>query len=125
MASQPVCARAADRGGLLRRDAVLARSDDDDIWRTVDAGGRIRGGDPRRVPVAVSRSLRMDPVAAVSLARGGRGADRAVGGGGHGKGRTYLWDGFPWELLGYSQVTVLPIAQLASIVGVYGLSGFV
>ena len=29
---------------------------------------------------------------------------------------------FPWELLGYSQVTVLPIAQLASLFGVYGLS---
>jgi apolipoprotein N-acyltransferase len=29
---------------------------------------------------------------------------------------------FPWELLGYSQVTVLPIAQLASLLGVYGLS---
>jgi apolipoprotein N-acyltransferase len=38
-------------------------------------------------------------------------------------GRQYVWDGFPWALLGYSQVTVLPIAQLASIVGVYGLSG--
>jgi apolipoprotein N-acyltransferase len=38
-------------------------------------------------------------------------------------GRQYVWDGFPWTLLGYSQVTVLPIAQLASIVGVYGLSG--
>lgn len=37
-------------------------------------------------------------------------------------GRQYVWDGFPWELLGYSQVTVLPIAQLASVVGVYGLS---
>jgi apolipoprotein N-acyltransferase len=37
-------------------------------------------------------------------------------------GRQYVWDGFPWELLGYSQVTVLPVAQLASIVGVYGLS---
>jgi apolipoprotein N-acyltransferase len=37
-------------------------------------------------------------------------------------GRQYVWDGFPWELLGYSQVTVLPIAQLASITGVYGLS---
>ena len=33
-----------------------------------------------------------------------------------------MWDGFPWELLGYSQVTWLPIAQLASLVGVYGLS---
>jgi apolipoprotein N-acyltransferase len=40
-------------------------------------------------------------------------------------GRTYILDGFPWELLGYSQAGVLPIAQLASVVGVYGLSGFV
>jgi apolipoprotein N-acyltransferase len=37
-------------------------------------------------------------------------------------GRQYVWDGFPWALLGYSQVTVLPIAQIASVVGVYGLS---
>src|SRR5437016_3479354 len=37
-------------------------------------------------------------------------------------GRTYVLDGFPWELLGYSQATVLPIAQLASVVGIYGLS---
>jgi len=38
-------------------------------------------------------------------------------------GRQYVWDGFPWALLGYSQVTVLPIAQIASVTGVYGLSG--
>ena len=38
-------------------------------------------------------------------------------------GRQYVWDGFPWALLGYSQVSVLPIAQLASALGVYGLSG--
>jgi apolipoprotein N-acyltransferase len=38
-------------------------------------------------------------------------------------GRQYVWDGFPWELLGYSQITMLPIAQLASVTGVYGLSG--
>jgi apolipoprotein N-acyltransferase len=37
-------------------------------------------------------------------------------------GRQYVWDGFPWALLGYSQVSVLPIAQLASVTGVYGLS---
>ena len=37
-------------------------------------------------------------------------------------GRQYVWDGFPWALLGYSQVTVLPIAQIASVLGVYGLS---
>ena len=40
-------------------------------------------------------------------------------------GRTYIMDGFPWELLGYSQADVLPVAQLASVVGVYGLSGFI
>jgi apolipoprotein N-acyltransferase len=40
-------------------------------------------------------------------------------------GRTYILDGFPWELLGYSQASVLPVAQLASVVGVYGLSAFV
>lgn len=40
-------------------------------------------------------------------------------------GRTYILDGFPWELLGYSQTAVLPIAQMASVVGVYGLSAFV
>ncbi|CAN5628835.1 apolipoprotein N-acyltransferase [soil metagenome] len=38
-------------------------------------------------------------------------------------GRQYVWDGFPWALLGYSQVSVLPIAQVVSVVGVYGLSG--
>jgi apolipoprotein N-acyltransferase len=37
-------------------------------------------------------------------------------------GRTYLLTGFPWVLLGYSQVSVLPIAQLASVFGVYGVS---
>jgi apolipoprotein N-acyltransferase len=37
-------------------------------------------------------------------------------------GRTYLLTGFPWVLLGYSQVSVLPVAQLASIFGVYGVS---
>lgn len=38
-------------------------------------------------------------------------------------GRQYVWDGFPWALLGYSQVTALPVAQVVSLVGVYGLSG--
>ena len=38
-------------------------------------------------------------------------------------GRTYMPHiGFPWVLLGYSQTSVLPIAQFASIFGVYGLS---
>jgi apolipoprotein N-acyltransferase len=37
-------------------------------------------------------------------------------------GRTYVLTGFPWVLLGYSQASVIPIAQLASVVGVYGVS---
>ena len=39
--------------------------------------------------------------------------------------RTHLFGGFPWVLVGYSQTTVLPVAQLASVVGVYGLSALV
>jgi apolipoprotein N-acyltransferase len=35
---------------------------------------------------------------------------------------TYLFTGFPWGLLGYSQVRNLPFLQLASVTGVYGLS---
>src|SRR5688572_28875108 len=40
-------------------------------------------------------------------------------------GRGYLFGGFPWVPLGNSQVTVLPVAQLASVFGVYGLSALV
>ncbi len=36
--------------------------------------------------------------------------------------RATLLTGFPWVLLGASQATVLPVAQLASVTGVYGLS---
>lgn len=40
-------------------------------------------------------------------------------------GRLHLLGGFPWELLGYSQTFVTPIAQLASVFGVYGISALV
>jgi apolipoprotein N-acyltransferase len=39
--------------------------------------------------------------------------------------RGYLFGGFPWVPLGNSQVRVLPIAQIASVLGVYGLSALV
>ena len=39
--------------------------------------------------------------------------------------RGYLFGGFPWVPLGNSQVTVLTVAQLASVLGVYGLSALV
>jgi apolipoprotein N-acyltransferase len=38
-------------------------------------------------------------------------------------GRLAIFGGFPWVLLGYSQVPVLAVAQLASLTGVFGLSG--
>lgn len=38
--------------------------------------------------------------------------------------RGHVLGGFPWVPLGSAVVTVLPIAQLASLIGVYGLSGF-
>lgn len=39
--------------------------------------------------------------------------------------RGFLFGGFPWIPLGNTMVTMLPIVQLASLVGVYGLSMFV
>ena len=39
--------------------------------------------------------------------------------------RGLLFGGFPWVPLGNSQVAVLPVAQIASALGVYGLSGLV
>ena len=40
-------------------------------------------------------------------------------------GRGFLFGGFPWVPLGNSQVEMLPVAQLASVLGVYGLSALV
>ena len=39
--------------------------------------------------------------------------------------RNYLFTGFPWGNLGYTQVRHLPVAQLASVFGVYGLASLV
>jgi len=36
--------------------------------------------------------------------------------------RTYVFSGFPWSLLGYSQYRALPVIQMADITGVYGVS---
>jgi apolipoprotein N-acyltransferase len=36
--------------------------------------------------------------------------------------RTYVFSGFPWSLLGYSQYKTLPVIQIADITGVYGVS---
>lgn len=40
-------------------------------------------------------------------------------------GRMYLFTGFPWALIGYSQVSFPAVAQAASIVGVLGVSALV
>lgn len=39
--------------------------------------------------------------------------------------RATIGGGFPWVLLGTSQAAVLPVVQLASVAGVYGLSGLI
>jgi apolipoprotein N-acyltransferase len=39
--------------------------------------------------------------------------------------RSFLFTGFPWELLGYSQYEQLHLIQLSDIFGVYGLSGVI
>jgi apolipoprotein N-acyltransferase len=39
--------------------------------------------------------------------------------------RSFLFTGFPWELLGYSQYQQLHLIQLSDIFGVYGLSGVI
>ena len=36
--------------------------------------------------------------------------------------RSFLFSGFPWENLGYSQYRLLPLMQFADITGVYGVS---
>lgn len=39
--------------------------------------------------------------------------------------RSFLFTGFPWELIGYSQYRRLHLIQLSDIFGVYGLSGLI
>jgi len=39
--------------------------------------------------------------------------------------RSFLFSGFPWELLGYSQFNRLQLIQISDILGVYGLSALI
>ncbi len=39
--------------------------------------------------------------------------------------RNYLFSGFPWANLGYTQARTLPVAQLAAATGVYGIAALV
>ncbi|HUJ19346.1 MAG TPA: apolipoprotein N-acyltransferase [Nitrospirota bacterium] len=36
--------------------------------------------------------------------------------------RTYVFSGFPWALLGYTQYRILPVIQISDMTGVYGVS---
>ncbi len=39
--------------------------------------------------------------------------------------RSFIFSGFPWELLGYSQFQCLQLIQISDILGVYGLSALI
>ena len=39
--------------------------------------------------------------------------------------RSFIFSGFPWELLGYSQFNRLQLIQISDILGVYGLSALI
>ena len=39
--------------------------------------------------------------------------------------RSFIFSGFPWELLGYSQFNRLQLIQISDILGIYGLSAFI
>ena len=85
------------------------------------AGLAERGAHP--VPRALSRDLRAGRAPHRDRARSGRLMTAPIVWVATELGRTYIFPGgFPWVLLGYSQTTVLPIAQFASVFGVYGVS---
>ena len=108
------CLGFIDRRGVLRRHGLLDRRD---VMRTFGGlswpVGRARRRAAGRVPGAVSRAVcacrwrgcvdRSAP-RALLLAPAVWVTTRA------GAAR-YFWSGFPWVLLGYSQTTVLPVAQ--------------
>ena len=73
---------------------------------------------PALAALAIGRLVRIGGVRALFLAPAAWVATEYLRGG-------YLMGGFPWVPLGNSQVTVLPVAQLASLLGVYGLSALV
>lgn len=39
--------------------------------------------------------------------------------------RSFLFSGFPWAMLGYSQYRILPLIQVADIIGVYGVTAMI
>ena len=39
--------------------------------------------------------------------------------------RSFLFSGFPWAMLGYSQYRILPLIQIADVVGVYGITALI
>lgn len=39
--------------------------------------------------------------------------------------RSFLFSGFPWAMLGYSQYRILPLIQIADVIGVYGITAVI
>ena len=114
------------RRGLLRGDALLAGRDDDHVRR---ARRRRSRSWPRRCSSRIWRSFRRASRGFSARLRRTLGTPRPAARPAvwvaTEMGRTYIWDGFPWELLGYSQVTRPADCAARELVGVYGLSALV
>ncbi len=115
-----------DRGRLLRRHDLLDEHGGRDVRAAADARRRLRdaaaGGVSRPVsgvdgPHDRPSDCRGSERPALFFVPAAWVATEFL--------RGYVFGGFPWVPLGNSQVTVLPVAQLASVVGVYGLSALV
>ena len=94
------------RRGLLRRHALLAGRDDDDVRRAADAARGVRRG--ARSSRTCRSFPRRSPSRSIDCARRRHARSRCCCAApvwvATELGRQYVWDGFPWALLGYSQV---------------------
>ena len=118
----PSCS-ACLRRCLLRRNALLAGRDDDDVRRAVDGAGGVRRAAPRCLSGALSGRVRRHPRAAGPGARAsGDPACAARSGWRRSWAGSMSGTGFPGRSSATARSPFFPSRRLASVLGVYGLS---